>query len=90
MSAKARSIPSAGGSAFSRVSVSAVKSGGSMSGSSSSSTVNARSTAASAVAGIVVRATFGWLAGRRPRSDSTFSIASLTLSSSTSDSTAAP
>ena len=90
MAARALSIASSAGSAFSRVSERAAKSGGVISGSSSTSTVNSRSFAASAGSGMLVTSTFGCVAARSPRSDSTCWVASLTLSSSTSAITAVP
>ncbi len=56
-----------------------------MSGSNSTSTLKARSAGWSAASGMVFTSTLGCVAGRRPRSDSTCWVASLTLSSSTSD-----
>ena len=61
-----------------------------MSGSSSTSTLKARSFGVSAASGKVFTSTLGWVAGRRPRSDSTSWVASFTLSSSTSAITAVP
>ena len=87
MSASALSTVSGGASAFRRVSSMAPKSGSAISGSSSSSTLNSRS-AGSAAASRLTRSTFGCIAGRRPRSLSTWRVASLTDSSSTSAVTA--
>ncbi len=77
-------------SAFSRVSWIALKSGGVISGSSSSSTLNSRSLAAPPLGSRLTTSTFGCSAGRRPRSLSTCWVASLTDSSSTSAVTAVP
>ena len=68
----------------------ALKSGCAISGSSSTSTVNSRSAGSAAGAKGLVTSTLGCIAARRPRSDSTRWVASLTLSSSTSAITAAP
>ena len=86
ISVSALSMDSGVGSARSRVSAMAPKSGIGTSGNSSTSTLNARSCLSPGE----VTSTFGCVAGRSPRSDSTCCVAELTLSSSTSELMAEP